>query len=66
VNEEVLTVRIGVEDQRPVTAVRGVVPPGIVLAALLAIVVSISSLIPSLRVRRERDRGSEESNESPV
>jgi hypothetical protein len=62
VDEQVRAVRIRVKDQRPITAVRGVVPPRIVLAALLV----VSSLVPGLRVRREGDRSGEESSDSPV
>jgi hypothetical protein len=63
VDEEVRAVRVRVEDQRPVG---GVMPPRIVLPALVAIVVPVASLVPGVRARRERDRSSEESDDSPV
>jgi hypothetical protein len=64
VDEEVRTVRIRVEDQRPVT--RRVVLPGIVLSALIAIVVSVSSLVSGARTRCEGDDSGNESGDSPV
>jgi hypothetical protein len=63
VDEEVRAVRVRVEDQRPVG---GVMPRGIVLPALVAIVVPVASLVSGVRARRERDRSREESDDSPV
>jgi hypothetical protein len=66
VDEEVRAVRIRGEDHRTITAVRPVVLPRVVLAALIAIVVSVAPLVPCARARTEREHSGEENHDSPM